>query len=412
MYIAFLDLTCTTEIYHCIIIAMQPLTLLLQNATLPDGSQRAIGIQDGCIAWMGSGGEAAPPSETILDLSGKLLCFGMIDGHIHLDKTFLGAHWIPHVPGETVRERIRAEKTILREMTVPLEARASALIELAVSHGSTTLRSHVDIHPDIGLNNLKQLLTLRERFCDRVDIQIVAFPQSGLLSCPGTAELMEAAIQNGADLVGGLDPAGIDGDIKGHLDVVFKMAERWGVGLDIHLHDPDHLGIYELEQIARRTSAMSLQGRVTVSHAYALGMVSESVMLRTADLLADAGVAIMTNAPGNRDFPPIDRLHAAGVIVFAGSDNIRDAWWPFGNADMLERAMMIAYRSGFRTDKDLAMAFEMTTKLAAKALNVNNYDFEVGAPADFVAMIAQSIPEAVVNRPVRDLVIKRGHIVT
>ncbi|MBD2099861.1 amidohydrolase family protein [Leptolyngbya sp. FACHB-261] len=390
---------------------MQDLDLLLKQATLPNGSVTSVAVKAGRIIAIGAQPEEIGPATEVIDLEGNLLCPGFIDGHIHLDKTFLGAAWLPHVPGGSVRERIAAEKQVLAGLSVPVEARAARLIELALSCGSTALRTHVDIDPELGLRNLHSVLELRERYRDLIAIQIVAFPQSGVMSCPGTLDLLEAAIKEGADLVGGLDPAGIDGDIPGQLDAIFALAERYGVGIDIHLHDPDHLGIYQLEQIAQRTQSLGLEGRVAVSHAYALGMVPEPVMARTAELLARSRVAIMTNAPGSHAFPPILALRSAGVTVFAGSDNIRDAWWPFGDADMLERAMLIAYRSDFRTDAELAVAFELPTTAAAQVLGWSDYGLTVGARADLVVLEASCIAEAVVTRPARKLVLKQGRVV-
>lgn len=289
--------------------------------------------------------------------------------------------------------------------------RAARLLELAISRGSTILRTHVDIHPAVGLQNLDAILQVRDRYRDQVDIEIVAFPQSGVLSCPGTQDLLDAALTAGADLLGGLDPAGIDGDVAGQLDILFQLAERHGVQLDIHLHDPDHLGIFQLEQIVSRTKAHGMQGQVVVSHAYSLGMVPVEVADQTAEKLASAEIAIMTNAPGHHPFPAIARLRSLGVTVFSGSDDIRNAWWPFGDADMLERAMLIAYRSNFRTDAELEMAFDLTSSTGAKALGLKNYGVQVGAQADLVVIRANSIAKAVVSRPPREWVLKAGQVV-
>jgi cytosine deaminase len=273
------------------------------------------------------------------------------------------------------------------------------------------MRSHVDIDNQLGLRNLHEILKVRERFRDLVAIQIVAFPQSGILRSPGTSELLEAAIAEGADLLGGLDPVGIDGDLDGHLDAIFAIAERRGVGVDIHLHDSGESGIGQLTAIAHRTEAAGLNGRVAVSHAFALGSVPTDLAERTADLLAEAGVAIMSHGPGGATMPPLKLLHDHGVDVFGGSDNIRDAWSPFGNGDMLERAMMIGYRANFRHDEELALAFDMVTAAAARVMGIMPYGIELGAPADFVVVEAGSLAEAVAARPRRKLVIKAGRIV-
>lgn len=150
-----------------------------------------------------------------------------------------------------------------------------------------------------------------------------------------------------------------------HLDVIFDIAERHGVGIDIHPHDGDLLGVFEIKEIARRTKALGLGGKVTISQAYALGQVSRDVVQRAADRLAEAGVSILANAPGAHAFPPVMLLHEAGVNVFAGNDNIRDSWWPYGDGDLLERAMIVGYRSGLNNDAELALAFDMVTSHGA-----------------------------------------------
>jgi len=382
-------------------------------ATLADGNRASIGVAAGRIVAIEADAAKLAPARRRVDLAGALVLPGLIDGHIHLDKTFMGDRWQPHQPcmaGFDVRERVRFEKAQLAA-AAPVVQRAAALVELAVSCGTTHMRSHVDIDPSAGLANLEGVLAVREHYRDAVSIEIVAFPQSGIMTCPGTAALLDAAVVAGADLVGGLDPDGFDGDATGHLDVVFGIAERRGVGIDIHLHDGGAAGIAELEAIAARTRALALGGRVAVSHAYALGQVAEAAARRTAEQLAEAGVAIMTNAPGDRAFPPVMLLRAAGVTVFTGSDNIRDAWWPYGDADMLERAMLIGYRSGFYTDDELASALDLATASAARALGLADYGVRPGAPADFVAVGARHAAEAVVTRPRTRAVYKAGRLV-
>ena len=174
--------------------------------------------------------------------------------------------------------------------------------------------------------------------------------------------------------------------------------------------DPGPLGCYELRQIAARASAAGLAGKVAVSHAFALGGVDDGEFGRTAEALARADVAIMTNGPGPVPMPPVRRLAAAGVRVFAGSDNIRDAWSPLGNGDMLERAMLIAYRQDFRSDAELELAFDLTSRASAQVLGFADHGVRVGAAADLVAMAAGSVAEAVAARPRRSLVMKRGRV--
>ena len=379
----------------------------LRNARLADGRLVDIGIASGRITTIdaAAGAPAAPDRP---DLGGKLTVPGFVDGHIHLDKTLLGLPFQPHRAGASVAERIAIEKQVLRDLPIPVETRAKALIAQISRFGTVSLRSHVDIDTDWGLSNLHALLRVREEVRDLVEIQIVAFPQNGILRDPGTAELLDEAIAAGAALVGGLDPAGIDGDVKGHLDVVFGIAERRGVGVDIHLHDAGALGCFELRDIAARTIASGLQGRVAVSHAFALGSGDTADVDATLAALARGGVAIMTNEPGSVPMPPVAKLREAGVLLFAGCDNIRDAWSPYGNGDMLERAMLIGYRQGMRSDADIAGCLDLATTAPARVLGLTDYGLAAGAWADLVVLDAASVPEAVVSRPRERLVIKRG----
>lgn len=391
---------------------MTDIETLFQNARLADGRTVDMATAGGRIVAMASGLQSPQARETV-DLGHRLVLPGFVDGHLHLDKGFIGDDWKPHRPctaGFNVRERVEFEKQALAKAK-PIPVRAAGLIELCVSQGTTHMRSHVDIDPGVGLRNLEQVVAVRDAHRDKVSIQIVAFPQSGIVTAPGTRELLDAAIRNGADLIGGLDPASFDGDIAGHLDVIFDIAERHGVGIDIHLHDGDLLGVFQIEEIARRTKVLGLGGKVTISHAYALGQVPRDVAQRVANRLAEAGVSILTNAPGAHVFPPVMLLHEAGVNVFAGNDNIRDSWWPYGDGDLLERAMIVGYRSGFNTDAELALAFDMVTAHAARALHIKDYGLAEGGLADFVVLAAEHVQEAVIARPKPRHVYKAGRLI-
>ena len=386
--------------------------MLIANAVLADGTKRHIDVKGGRIAALLPADAGVPTTGEVLDLAGALLLPPLVDGHIHLDKTLLGLPWLPNqAAGNKVADRIEAERNVRAARTVPEFETGSNLVRQVVASGTLHMRSHVDVDNQLGLRNLHEVLKIREHFRDLVTIQIVAFPQSGIVRSPGTADLLDAAIAEGADLVGGLDPVGIDGDLKAHLDAIFTIAERRSVGVDIHLHDGGEGGIAQLMAIAERTVATGLKGRVAVSHAFALGSVDTDTAARTADVLGKAGVAIMSHGPGGAPIPPLALLREHGVEVFGGSDNIRDAWSPFGNGDMLERAMMIGYRANFRHDHELQLAFEMVTGAAARILGIEDYGIAVGGPADFVAVEAGSVAEAVAARPRRKLVIKGGKIV-
>jgi cytosine deaminase len=381
------------------------------NARLPDGSQHHIEVEGGRIAAL-LPISAPPAGKDTLDLGGAFVMPPLVDGHIHLDKTLLGLPWVPNqATGNRVADRIEAERKVRAARTLPEVETGSNLVRQVMASGTLHMRTHVDIDNQLGLRNLQEILKVRERFRDLVTIEIVAFPQSGVLRSPGTTELLDAAIAEGADLVGGLDPIGIDGDLDGHLDAIFGVAAKHGVGVDIHLHDGGESGIAQMLAIAQRTEAAGLQGKVAISHAFALGSVPTDSAARTADVLAKTRIAIMSHGPGGATIPPLKLLKEHGVEVFGGSDNIRDAWSPFGNGDMLDRAMMIAYRANFRHDHELAFAFEMVTDAGARVLDLPDYGLRVGGPADFVAVEAENLAEAVATRRRRKLVVKAGRVI-
>ncbi|MGH3385706.1 MAG: amidohydrolase [Nocardioidaceae bacterium] len=384
--------------------------LLLTGAHLwGHDSPADILVRAGVVDAIGSGLD--PSGADVEDVAGRLVLPGLVEAHCHLDKTLFGGPWVPHSAGDALAERIHNDRTRRHELGLPDPDRATALLTQMVAAGTTQVRSHTDIDPEVGLRGVEAVRAAAERMAGRVTVQQVAFPQHGLVSNPGTADLLAAALEAGVETVGGIDPAGLDGDPVGQLDIVFGLAERFGVGVDIHLHDGGSLGAWELGLVAERTKATGLAGRVAVSHAYAFGDLSDGQQGRLADLLADAGVAIVTGAVYDFPVPPVKRLRAAGVTVATGHDGIRDLWGPYGSGDMLDRAMHLAYRSTFRRDEDIELALHAATYGGAKVLGVEPYGLAVGAPADLVVVGAGSAAEAVVTRPVRDLVVKAGRVV-
>lgn len=385
---------------------------LFLNARFDGGARHHIAVKDGRIAAITSVDQPPAGAETI-DLKDALVVPGFVEGHIHLDTSFYGDAWRPHKPctdGFNVHERVAFQAENMAE-AAPMDVRARNQLDLCIGHGTTQMRSHVMVDGSVGLKSLETILRVREEYKGLIDIQLVAFPQSGILSSPGTPQLLDEAIRLGANVVGGLDPASFDRDVEGHLDVVFGVANRHGVDVDIHLHDMGTLGAFEIEQIAARTRALGMEGRVAVSHAYGLGDISPDYLKKIADVLAHSGVAIMTNAPGARPFPPILALRNAGVTVFSGNDNIRDSWWPYGDGDMLRRATTLGYRSGFNIDEQLRAAFDVVTASGAMALRLEGYGLRIGAKADFVALNAEHVPEAVVAAPQGRSVYKHGRLV-
>ena len=340
---------------------------------------------------------------TDLDGQNQLLTPPLVESHVHLDKTLWSQPWRPNSAGPTLKDYIDNERRILREVQTPIVQRAGALLEHCIARGSLTMRCHVDIDPEFGLLHVEAMQQLQEKYRDLIDLQLVVFPQTGLISRPGTAELMREAMALGVENVGGLDPCGIDNDPIAQLDFVFKLASEFDRGVDIHLHDKGELGLWQIALIADYTEHFGRQGRVMISHAYCLGMLPWNQVKPLADRLAALGISLMSSAPADCAVPPFLALRETGVNVCLGSDGIRDAWSPMGNGDMLERAMLLAFRFDLNKDDELAAAFEAATVNGARALGAADHGLAMGRPADFLLMPVQTLGEAVVSRPVRQV---------
>jgi cytosine/creatinine deaminase len=368
-------------------------------------------VRDGVIAALGPALPAASGAE-VIDATGCLMLPGLVDAHAHLDKTLWGTPWHPHQAGPLLWDKIDNERKVLAQLGLSPAVQSARILRHMLAHGTTACRTHVDIGPDIGLAHFHGVLAMREAHRAWMDLQIVAFPQTGVMVKPGTLDLLEQAVREGAEVLGGLDPMGIDHDPKGQLDGLFAIAGRHGCELDIHLHDPGALGAATFEMIAERTKALGLKGKVAVSHAFCLGQVDPPRLEQLIALLLDNDIAIMSHAPsGPTLFPPLRLLAERGVRLFTGSDGVRDTWSPLNNGDMLERAYLIAYRSGFRDDPGIELALRMATTGGAQVMGLEGYGLDVGCTADLLLVEAETAAEAVCFHPARQWVVKRGQVV-
>jgi cytosine deaminase len=388
--------------------------LLVRDVRPLGGPARDLLVQGGRITQVAERLQV-PEGATVVDGRGHLALPGLVDAHAHLDKTLWGLPWRPHTAGDGLAALIENEhrgRAELARSGVTVAQRAGNLLGAYVAAGTSHIRSHVDVDTVAGLDSMHGVMEARAAFAGQVTVELVAFPQSGLLVRPGTAALLEAAVRAGAELVGGLDPAGFDQRPVEHLDAVFAIADRHGCGLDLHLHDGGELGAFTIDLVVERTRALGLAGKVTVSHAFCLAEMPEPRLGRLVEGLAAAGVSLTTVAPGNRPPLPLARLRAAGVAVGLGSDGIRDLWSPWGDGDLLGRAALLAWRAGARRDQDLAAALEVATLGGAAVLGLDGYGLEPGCAADLALVPAATLGEAVVAHPPRSLVIKAGRVVS
>ncbi|TNM63509.1 amidohydrolase family protein [Aliirhizobium smilacinae] len=383
--------------------------LLIKNARPMAGEPSDILIRDGRIAAIGVGlaAEGVPTEEA----GGRIAIPGLVDAHTHLDKSLLGYPWYVNEVGPRLIDKIDNERKVKRDYGLDAHVQSMRQSLQSVGCGTTLIRTHVDIDTDQGLVALEGVMETRRQLAGVVEIEIVAFPQSGLMRRPGTAELLDRAMALGADLVGGLDPCGMDRDPKGHLDTIFALAEKYGKGIDIHLHEGGELGAFSMEMIFERIRARGMQGKVAVSHAFCLGLPDWNVSQALIDTCAELDVPILTTAPPSREVPSLKRLRAAGVRFGAGVDGFRDTWGPYGNGDMLERAMLLGMKNNLRRDDELLMALDVCTTGGAAVMDRADHTLAVGGRGDVVIVEGESVGEAIVTHQPRKLVVAAGNIV-
>ena len=345
-----------------------------------------------------------------VDGSGHLAIPGLVEAHTHLDKTLMGLGWYRNTVGTELGAMIENERRLRHDPAIDPHVQSLRHALALVANGTTHIRSHVDVDTDHGLKMFTGVMATRAMLDGIVDIEIVAFPQSGLIVRPGTLELMEDALREGADVVGGIDPAGIDRDPKGQLDAIFDMAERHAKPIDIHLHEAGELGAFTTELILERTRALGMTGRVAISHAFCLGADDYLRTGRLIEEIAECGVAILTTGAPSREVPQVLRLLEAGVTVGAGCDGVRDSWNPSSRPDMLDRARIIAMKNNLRRDAELERVLDICTTGGARAMGIDDHALAVGSSADLTLIDAETLAEVVVTDAPPLLVVKRGRV--
>jgi len=385
--------------------------LLLRNVRRPaDTGLVDIRIADGRILSIGRQ-QPAGPDVTSIDGGGGLLLPGLVDSHCHVDKTFWGGPWVAHTAGPSVAERIADERERRFKVGYPSVERTTALLKQMSLCGTTHIRTHTDVDPDVGLRGIETVQAAAGSLGGIIDVQQVAFPQQGLVSRPGTASLLKDAVKMGAKAIGGVDPAGLDRDPLGQLDAIFDIADSTGCEVDIHLHDPGELGVWQIWRIIERTRSLGMEGKVSIGHAFCWAAMSPEIESSLLDALAKAGITFTTAAVFSRPVLPVRTFNNRGITLGCGNDGVRDLWSPYGNGDMLERAMFLAYRSDLRKDEDIEVALNCATYNGAKILRLEDYGMDEGCKADLVVVPARNVAEAVVMHPARSLVFKNGKVV-
>jgi cytosine deaminase len=400
--------------------------LLIHNVRVWDDQPlMKIGIKDGKIAAIDESIEGSAAES--IDAGGRAVIPGLIEPHLHLEKAMLHRR----LPGKlgTLEEALRVTGILKsKQEREDVLDRSRQVLDMAVQNGTVAIRAHPDVDLIQGLIGVETLLELREEYKHLLDLQIVAFPQEGILKSEGTYDLMEEAMRRGADVVGGCPYNELSwDDTRRHIDMVFAMALQHDASVDMHADFSDEMTdrrFASAAYIAQKTIDTGYQGRVSLGHVTSLGSLPPDELKPIIDLLREADISIVTlpatdlylggrkdDRNQRRGLTPVRALSSAGVNVAYSSNNVRNAFTPFGKADMLVIGNMLAHVIQFGTPEDQAAVLQMGTKNAARAIGIErDYGIAVGKQADLVILDTYQVADALLDMPSRSWVTKRGKI--
>ena len=399
------------------------LDLLVTNATLPDGrSGMSVAVANGRIVEVTAGLDA--PAGDKVDANGLLLSPPFIDAHFHMDATL--SHGLPRInQSGTLLEGIALWGELKPDLThEALVERALAYCDWAVARGIGAIRSHVDVC-DARLLAVEALLDVRKRVAPYLDLQLVAFPQDGVLRAPGALDNLKRALEMGVDVVGGIphfERTMADGAAS--VKLLCELAAEQGRLVDMHCDESDDPLSRHVETLAAETHRLGLHGRVTGSHLTSMHSMDNYYVSKLIPLMAEAQVAAIANPlinitiqgrhdtyPKRRGMTRVPELMAAGIDVALGHDCVLDPWYPLGAADMLEVAHMAVHVAQMTGQQAMRACFEAVTSVPARILGLEGYGVAPGCHADFVLLEASDPVEAIRLKATRLAVVRRGKVI-
>ena len=398
--------------------------LLVRDVSLPDGrSGQDVLVADGRIAAVGAR-LSAPEHIACLEGGGQLLAPPFVDAHFHMDATL--SVGLPRVnESGTLLEGIALWGELKPLLTQEaLVERALAYCDWAVAKGLLAIRSHVDVC-DERLLAVDALLHVRERVRPWLDLQLVAFPQDGLLRAPGALANLQRALDRGVEVVGGIphfERTMADGAAS--VRILCELAAARGLRVDMHCDESDDPLSRHVETLAAETQRLGLQGRVTGSHLTSMHSMDNYYVSKLIPLMREAGLHAVANPlinitlqgrhdgyPKRRGMTRVPELLAAGVNVAFGHDCVMDPWYPLGSGDMLEVAQMGLHVAQMTSQAQMRACFDAVTVNAARVLGLEGYGLEPGCRADFVLLQARDPVEAIRLRATRLAVVRSGRVI-
>ena len=352
-----------------------------------------IGIRGGKIQVIDE--EIARSAEKTIEAHGNLVTESFVNAHLHLDKVFTltmldDAAMQDYQEGSMGKAMTAIESASQvkenYEQSWILENVRTAL-RWATMNGNTHIRAFADVDRKAKLEGVKALIQAREEFKGSVELQVVAFPQDGIVREPGAAELIREAMGLGADLVGGIPWIEYsDADARRHIDQMFAIAVEFEAGVSMLVDDAGDPGLRTLEMMAIKTLEVGWQGKVLAHHARAMALYPKPYFQKLAALLAKAEIAIVCDPHTGPLHARVKELREENVLVCLGQDDISDAYYPYGHNNMLEVAFLASHLLWMTTRKDMQVLYDMVTIDAAAALGIEGHALQVGSPANLVVL--------------------------
>jgi cytosine deaminase len=393
--------------------------LVIRNAQLRSGERVDIAIDDGRYSSIAAGLDGTGKQE--LDAAGRLVTESFVIGQLHLDKVFTGP-WVDELAktqyftggsmGGAMTGIELAGQVKARYEEGEILERVTRALEEAVFGGATHIRAFVDVDSKAELKGIAACLQARADFHDRIDLQVVAFAQDGIIREPGTEELLSEAMELGADVVGGIPWIEYsDADAQRHIDICFEIAQRHDADVAMLVDDAGDPGLRTLEWLALKTIETGLTGRVSACHARAMSLYNEVYHRKVVALLKRAGMGIVSNPHTGPLHVRIKDLLADGVPIGLGGESVNDPYYPYGRNNMLEVAFIATHMLWSMGDADQQAIYDTITTHPARILRVPDHRIAEGCEANLVVLQHDMMRDVYTYHQEPRYVVRRGRVI-